>query len=146
MLYKFLHSSSRKLILIFTIIVIIHKIARRTFKNKLLMRMATNWKINSGADFSTRVTMSKAVLSHNFVNLIFGVFSIAIRLYSASVFTFNTSNLKETDISMRPLISKMDFPFNSDIWFVYGLILIMQFFCTVLCSNTVVMLNALLFF
>ncbi|XP_018364803.1 PREDICTED: odorant receptor 13a-like [Trachymyrmex cornetzi] len=106
--------------------------------------MAMDWKKNSGADFSTRVRTNKAVLSQNFAKTVFGIFSIAITLYTASVFTFDTSNLEETDLSMRPLILKMDFPFNSNTQFVYGLVLVTQFFCTVLCGCTVVTLNVLL--
>lgn len=106
--------------------------------------MAMDWKKSSGSDFSARVTISKAILSHNFANLVFGIFSITITLYSVSVFTFDTNNLKEIDISTRPLILKMDFPFNSNTRFVYGLILAAQFFCTVLCGSAVVMLNTLL--
>lgn len=106
--------------------------------------MAMDWKKTSDADCSTRVTISKAILSHNFANFIFGVFSIAITLYSASILTFDTSNLEETDISIRPLILQMDFPFNRDTRFVYGLILIGQIFCLVVCGCAAVMLNALL--
>lgn len=107
--------------------------------------MAMDWKKNSSADFSARVRTNKAILSQNFAKTVFGIFSIAITLYTASVFTFDTSNLEETDISMRPLILKMDFPFNNNnTRFVYGLVLVTQFFCTVLCGCTVVMLNVLL--
>lgn len=121
----------------------IHKIARRTFE-KVLAMMATDWKKNSDADFSTRMTISKAVLSHNFANFVLGVFSIAITLYCASIFTFNTSNLEETDISMRPLILKMNFPFDIDTRFIYGLISLAQFCFMVFCGSAVVTLNALL--
>lgn len=144
MLYKFLHTcSSKKLIFFSVIVMMIRKIAHRTF-DKILAMMAMDWKKSSGSDFSARVTISKAILSHNFANLVFGIFSITITLYSVSVFTFDTNNLKEIDISTRPLILKMDFPFNSNTRFVYGLILAAQFFCTVLCGSAVVMLNTLL--
>ncbi|XP_011872299.1 PREDICTED: uncharacterized protein LOC105564495 [Vollenhovia emeryi] len=106
--------------------------------------MAADWKKNSSTDFNTRVTISKAILSHNFANFVFGIYSIARTLHSDSVFIFNTSNLDETDISMRPLILKMDFPFNGDTRFVYEWALVAQFFRTVLCGCAVVMLNALL--
>jgi len=84
--------------------------------------MAMDWKKNSAADFSTRVRTNKAILSQNFAKTVFGIFSIAITLYIASVFTFDMSNLEETDLSMRPLILKIDFPFNSNTQFVYGLL------------------------
>lgn len=106
--------------------------------------MATDWKKNSDAEFSTHVAISKAILSHNFTNFIFGIFAIAITLYSASIFPFDTSNLEETDVSIRPLILKMDFPFNTDTRFVYALILIGQIFCLVVCGYAAVMINVLL--
>lgn len=129
--------------ILFIIIMIIHKIARRTF-DKILTMMAMDWKNSSSTDFSTRVTINKAILSHNFVNFIFGSYSIAITLYSASIFNFKKSNLDETDISTRPLLLKMDFPFNGDVRFVYELVLVSQLFCTLLAGCTVVMLDALL--
>lgn len=123
--------------------MVIRKIARRTF-DKILAMMAMDWKKNSDADFSIRVTISKAILSHNFANFVFGFFSIAITLYISNIFIVDTSNFEETDISMRPLIIKMDFPFNSKTRFVYELALIGQVFCLVICGSAVVMINALL--
>ncbi|XP_071643529.1 odorant receptor 4-like isoform X1 [Temnothorax longispinosus] len=120
--------------------LIIFWLKQRTFV-KILAMMAMDWKKISSDDFSTRVTISKAILSHNFTNFVFGTYSIAITLYCASIFM---SNLEATDISTRPLILKMDFPFNSDTRFVYGLVLVIQFFCTVLYGSAAVMLNALL--
>ncbi|KAL6254501.1 hypothetical protein P5V15_014554 [Pogonomyrmex californicus] len=123
--------------------LVIFWLNQRTFE-KILAMMAMDWKKNSNADFNMRVIISKAVLSHNFSNFVFGAFSIAITLYSITVLTFDTNNIEKVDISMRPLILKMDFPFNNDTRFVYGLILILQFLCVVICGSAVVTVNTLL--
>jgi NAD/NADP transhydrogenase beta subunit len=120
-----------------------YKIARRTF-NKILAMMATDWKENSSADFSRRATISKAILSHNFSNFCFGGVSIASIFYTGSVFAFNTLNIDKTDISMRPLILKMDFPFNTDIRFMYEFLLFLQILCTVFSACCNIMVNTLL--
>ncbi|XP_036141351.1 odorant receptor 13a isoform X2 [Monomorium pharaonis] len=116
---------------------------QRTF-DKILAMMAMDWKKSNNTDFSTRAIIRKAILSHNISNLCFGSVIIVVTLYSASIFTYNSFNLDETDISMRPLILKMDFPFSGDTRFVYELILLSQILCTVLAGCGNVMLNTLL--
>lgn len=138
-----MYCSFKKLTFLSAIVVMIHKIARRTF-DKILAMMAMDWKKNSNVDFNIRATISKAILSHNVSNFCFSSVVIAVTLYNASVLTYNTFNLDEADISMRPLILRMDFPFNGDIRFVYELILVSQIFCTVLTACGNVMLNTLL--
>ncbi|XP_036141349.1 odorant receptor 4-like [Monomorium pharaonis] len=112
--------------------------------DKILAMMAMDWKKSSNTDFSKRATIGKAILSHNISNLCFGSVVIAVIFYTVSVFTYNSFNLDETDISMRPLILKMDFPFSGDTRFVYEIILLSQGFCTVLTACGNVMLNTLL--
>ncbi|XP_026823983.1 odorant receptor 13a isoform X2 [Ooceraea biroi] len=116
-------------------------INQRTF-NKILAMMAIDWKKNSGIDFN--MIISNATLSHNFSNFVFSFHSIAVIVYSISVLTVSTSDYEGTDISMRPLILKMNFPFHSDTQLIYAIMLIAQFLYLLLCSIGVSTLNALL--
>jgi hypothetical protein len=103
--------------------------------------MAIDWKKNSGTDFN--VTLNNAILSHNFSTSVLSFHTIAVIVYTISVLV-SAGDHVEIDISMRPLILKMSFPFHSDSSLIYGITLVAQFFYLLFCSIGVSMLNALL--
>jgi len=103
--------------------------------------MAVDWKKNSGTDFN--VTLNNAILSHNFSTLVLSFHTIAVIVYTISVLV-STGDHEETDISMRPLILKMSFPFRSDSPLIYGIMLVAQFLYLLFCSIGVSTLNTLL--
>jgi len=103
--------------------------------------MAVDWKENSGTDFN--ITLNNATLSHNFSTLVLSFHTIAVIMYSISIF-ISAGDHEETDISVRPLILKMNFPFRSDSPLIYGIIIVAQFLYLLFCSIGVGTLNALL--
>lgn len=116
--------------------------ARRTL-NKILTTVEMDWK--GSLDLDAYATTGNAYLSHRISNSIVSFQAISVVMYSVMVIIFGAVDDDETTGEIvRPLITKMDLPFDSSKRFVYESVMLTQFLHMLLCAIANGMLNALL--
>lgn len=105
--------------------------------------MAVDWKKCSSTEFSMLTMKCKAKLSQQLANLTMVLYSIAVILYSSDVLVrLNVS--RTSNITVRPLILKMEIPFDSNKRFIYESVVIISFFHLFMCSCAIGSINVLL--
>ncbi|XP_067206901.1 odorant receptor 4-like isoform X2 [Linepithema humile] len=111
--------------------------------NRILAMIVMDWK-NIDTDFNASTVASKATLSDYLSKFIIGFHALTATVYSAAIFIIGFFNDKISEESTRPLIIKMDLPFDSDKRLVYEIVMFSQFLHLLLCACLDGTLNALL--
>ena len=105
--------------------------------------MAIDWEKCFNTKFSM-FAICNAKLSQRFVNMTVILYSTTVLLMSSKIFLKHADDNIASNISTRLFIIDMDLPFDANQRFVYELIIIAQFFFSLLCADANCLLNALL--
>ncbi|XP_014480041.1 PREDICTED: odorant receptor 4-like [Dinoponera quadriceps] len=106
--------------------------------------MAVDWEKCSSTEFNMFTMKCKAKLSQRLANLTMAFYSTAVIFYSSDVLVNRLDVSRTSNTTARPLILKMEIPFDSNKRFVYESLIIMQFLQLWSCSCTIGTINILL--
>lgn len=109
--------------------------------NRILTMMAMDWK---NTDSNVPAVTSNVTLSNYISKFLISFHATAATMYSAIIFIIGFINDEISGEFTRPLIIKMDLPFDSNRWLVYEIVMFSQFLHLLLCACLDGTLNALL--
>ncbi|XP_011148047.1 odorant receptor 4-like isoform X2 [Harpegnathos saltator] len=125
--------------------LIIFWVNERKFHEVLTM-IASDWKECANYPFGMHVTTSTATMSYRVSNAIIGLHMVAVLTYSFGVLLSDVENagFNASTVPARPLIIKMELPFDSNSSPVYELVMVVQFFQLMSNACAIDVLNALI--